>query len=377
MNFYCSCGGYITTNAAPGTVSADQPIPPGPWTMTATGSSAKGSLPVTLTAATVHTELVLDTAEGGIQVVNLTETAGPGNAKLIATLPDPGTKGVNSVAFSPDGKSWPPVTPTAGPMSGMSPPQSRSQPSPTPAARPWNSVAFFSSSDGKTLATGDVNGSTYLWNVAAAASASSSAAGTGWIRLGNLTTSPVDAYVYSSGNSSPQIVLPDLTYGTVSSYQVAKAGGYTVKMRSAGSSASSKPAFTASVTVQAGRAYTVAALAVATGGGQARVLDDSLTTPAGKSLVRVIQASRTQKKVNFYCSCGGYITTNAAPGTVSADQPIPPGPWTMTATGSSAKGSLPVTLTAATVHTELVLDTAGGGIQVVNLTIPPDPATQS
>ena len=78
------------------------------------------------------------------------------------------------------------------------------------------------SSDGKTLATGDVNGSTYLWNVAAAASASSSAAGTGWIRLGNLTTSPVDAYVYSSGNSSPQIVLPDLTYGTVSSYQVAK-----------------------------------------------------------------------------------------------------------------------------------------------------------
>ena len=366
VNFYCSCGGYITTNAAPGTVSADQPIPPGPWTMTATGSSAKGSLPVTLTAATVHTELVLDTAGGGIQVVNLTDTAGPGNAKLIATLPDPGTKGVNSVAFSPDGKTL-----AAGDANGNTYVWDVATTKPIttltdPGGKAVNSVAF--SSDGKTLATGDVNGSTYLWNVAAAASASSSAAGTGWIRLGNLTTSPVDAYVYSSGNSSPQIVLPDLTYGTVSSYQVAKAGGYTVKMRSAGSSASSKPTFTASVTVQAGRAYTVAALAVAAGGGQARVLDDSLTTPAGKSLVRVIQASLTQKKVNFYCSCGGYITTNAAPGTVSADQPIPPGPWTMTATGSSAKGSLPVTLTAATVHTELVLDTAGGGIQVVNLT---------
>jgi dipeptidyl aminopeptidase/acylaminoacyl peptidase len=176
----------------------------------------------------------------------------------------------------------------------------------------------------------------------------------------------VDAYVYSPGNSSPQIV-PDLTYGTISSYQVAKAGDYTVKMRSAGSSASSKPVFTASVTVQAGRSYTVAALTVATGGGQARVLDDSLTTPAGKSLVRVIQASLTQKNVKFYCSCGGYITTNAAPGSVT-DAPIPPGDWTMTATGSSAKGSLPVTLTAATVHTELVLDTTGGGIQIVNLT---------
>jgi hypothetical protein len=208
--------------------------------------------------------------------------------------------------------------------------------------------------------------SALLLNIPAAASASSSAAGTGWIRLGNLTTSPVDAYVYSPGNSSP-VVLPDLTYGTISSYRVAKAGAYTVKMRSAGSSASSKPVFTASVTVQAGRAYTVAALTVATGGGQARVLDDSLDTPAGKSLVRVIQASLTQKKVKFYCSCGGYITTNAAPGSVSADAPIPPGSWTMTATGSSAKASRPVALTAATVHTELVLDTTGGGIQIVDL----------
>jgi Domain of unknown function (DUF4397) len=209
--------------------------------------------------------------------------------------------------------------------------------------------------------------SALLLGIPAAASASSSAAGTGWIRLGNLTTSPVDAYVYSSGNSSPLIVLPGLTYGDVSSYHVVNTGDYTVKMRSAGSSASSTPAFTASVTVQAGKAYTVAALTVATGGGQVMVLNDSLTTPAGKSLVRVIQASLTQKKVKFYCSCGGYITTNAAPGSVSADAPIPPGTWTMTATGSSAKASRPVALTAATVHTELVLDTAGGGIQIIDL----------
>ena len=209
--------------------------------------------------------------------------------------------------------------------------------------------------------------SALLLGIPAAASASSSAVSTGWIRLGNLTTSPVDAYVYSSGNSSPQIVLSDLTYGTVSSYQVVNAGDYTVDMRTAGSSSSSKPVFTASATVQAGRAYTVAALTVANVGGQAMVFNDSLTTPAGKSLVRVIQASLNQKTVKFYCSCGGYITTNAARGSVSAYAPIPPGTWTMTATGSSAKGSLPVTLTAATVHTELVLDTTGGGIEVVNL----------
>jgi WD40 repeat protein len=119
--------------------------------------------------------------------------------------------------------------------------------------------------------------------------------------------------------------------------------------------------------LQPGRAYTATVLTGKTGGGQLMVLNDSLTTPAAKSLVRVIQASLRQKSVKFYCSCGGYITTNAAPGSVSTDAAIPPGGWTMTATGSSAKASLPVRLTADTVHTELVLDTAGGGIQVVNL----------
>ena len=74
-----------------------------------------------------------------------------------------------------------------------------------------------------------------------------------------------------------------------------------------------------------------------------------------------------QKVVKFYCSCGGYITTNAKSGSVSSYAPIPPGNWTMTATGTTAKASLPVPLTADTVHTEIVLETSGGGIQVVNL----------
>jgi hypothetical protein len=48
--------------------------------MTATGSSAKSSLPVTLTAGTVHTEIVIDAPGGGIQIVNLTDAAGAGQA---------------------------------------------------------------------------------------------------------------------------------------------------------------------------------------------------------------------------------------------------------------------------------------------------------
>ena len=211
----------------------------------------------------------------------------------------------------------------------------------------------------------------FLFGIPAAASASA-ATGTGWLRVGNLspTTSPVDVYVYPSGSSVATFTLPDVAYGEVSGYQVVNAGGYTVKMLSAGSPASSTPVLSASVTVQAAHSYTVAALSVSSSGGQAMVLDDSLTTPAGKSLVRVIQASLSQKVVKFYCSCGGYIAPDATPGSVSKYMAIPPGPssgWTMTATGSTAKASLFVPLTADTVHTEIVLETSGGGIQIVNL----------
>jgi Domain of unknown function (DUF4397) len=207
----------------------------------------------------------------------------------------------------------------------------------------------------------------FLFGIPAASA--SAATNTGWVRLGNLspTTSAVDVYVYPSGSSVATFVLRDVGYGTVSGYQVINAGSYSVKMLAAGSPASSNPVLSTSLTVQAGKSYTVAALSVSNSGGQAMVLDDSLTTPAGKSLVRVIQASLNQKVVKFFCSCGGFITTDAKPGSVSSYEPIPPGNWTMTATGTTAKASLPVPLTADTVHTEIVLETSGGGIEVVNL----------
>jgi hypothetical protein len=205
-----------------------------------------------------------------------------------------------------------------------------------------------------------------------AASVSSAATSNGWIRLGNLspTTSPVDVYLYSASDSSPQLVLRDIAYGTVSAYDPVGAGDYTVKMLPAGAAASAQPVVSASVTVQAGHSYTVVTLTVANQGRQAQVLDDSLTTPTGKSLVRVIQASINQKGVTFHCSCAsgaaGDITSNAPSGSVSSYAPIPAGTWTMAATGPTAKSSLPVTLVAGTVHTEVVIDTPGG-ISIENL----------
>ena len=209
--------------------------------------------------------------------------------------------------------------------------------------------------------------------VAIPASASA-AAGTGFISLGNLseTPSPVDVYLYSSGDSSPQVVDRGVAYGTILPYQQVNAGDYNVKMRTAGSSASSNPVWSVSLTVKAGGTYTVVPLRTSAQQGQLKVIDNNLATPKGKSFVRVIQADINQQQVTFHCSCAagapGNITTDAAPGSVSPQVPIPAGTWTMSATGSSAKASVPVTLTAGTVHTEIVIAAPSGGVEILNLT---------
>ena len=206
-----------------------------------------------------------------------------------------------------------------------------------------------------------------------ASSGPPASASTGFVSLGNLSESPspVDVYVYSSGDSSPRFVQRDVAYGTILPYRSVSAGGYSVKMRAAGSSASSNPVWSVSLTVKAGGAYTVVPLRASAQQGQLKVIDNNLATPKGKSFVRVIQADLNQGQVTFHCSCAagapGNITTDAAPGTVSPQAPIPTGTWTMTATGPSAKASLPVTLTAGTVHTEIVIAAPGGGIQIINL----------
>jgi hypothetical protein len=207
-----------------------------------------------------------------------------------------------------------------------------------------------------------------------AASKSFAATSTGYVRLGNLSSipSPVDEYVYPSGKSTAQLVYHYVAYGTVLSYEPLSAGSYVVEVRDAGASVSSKPVLTVRLTVKAGAMYTVVPLRTATEGGQLRVLDDNLPTPAGNSLVRVIIAA-FGKNYTVHCSCGpgaaGNVVVNAAPGDVSIYMPIPAGTWAMTAaTGGSVKASLPVTLTANTYHTVVVLDGPNNTVSILPLT---------
>jgi Domain of unknown function (DUF4397) len=206
-----------------------------------------------------------------------------------------------------------------------------------------------------------------LFAIPATAWASTSAAGsTGWIRLAHLSpnTPAVDVYLYSFGDSSAQIVLHHVAYGTVSPYEQVPTGDYTVAMRAAGAAASSAPVLSASVDVAAGRAYTVAGLGPESG-LRLQVLDDQLTTPSGKAMVRIIQASLKQSSVSV--SWGGDMLNSSLKfGSVSSYQTVSPGTATLTVSGGGDKATASVPLAAGTVHTLVVLDGAKG-LQIDNL----------
>ena len=201
---------------------------------------------------------------------------------------------------------------------------------------------------------------------AATASAASATTGTGWIRLAHLSpnTPAVDVYLYSFGNSSAQIVLHHVAYGTVSPYEAVTAGDYSVAMRASGASPSSQPVLSTSVTVKADHAYTVAGMGPESG-LRLQVLDDQLTTPSGKSSVRVIQASLKQQTVKFTCG-GQTIVPKATFASVSSYTDIPANTWTMQAIGSSATATGRFDMAPGTVHTMVVLD-GTNGLEIVNL----------
>nr|MDQ2815952.1 DUF4397 domain-containing protein [Actinomycetota bacterium] len=202
--------------------------------------------------------------------------------------------------------------------------------------------------------------------LAAAASASSATTGTGWIRLAHLSpaTAPVDVYLYSFGNSSAHIVLHHIAYGTVSPYEAVTAGDYSVAMRPAGAPSASQPVLSTSVTIVAGHAYTVAGVGPRSG-LRLQVMNDDLTTPSGKALVRVIQASLKQQTVKV--SWDGMVVTSRLPfDSVTSYQAVSPGTETVSVTASGQDANSRITLTAGTVHTLVVLDGASG-LEIANL----------
>jgi hypothetical protein len=195
--------------------------------------------------------------------------------------------------------------------------------------------------------------------VAVAAPAASAHAGAGWLRLAHLSpnTPAVDVYLYSFNNPNARIVLKHVAYGTVSGYEKVPAGVYTVAMRGAGAPAKSKPVLSTTITVAAGSAYTVAGMGPAKG-LRLQVLNDKLRTPAGRSLVRVIQASLKEQRVTV-SAAGKTIARKLAFAKITSYKVVRPGDWTVRAVGENESTDASIKLAAGTIYTLVVLDDPG------------------
>ena len=159
--------------------------------------------------------------------------------------------------------------------------------------------------------------------------------------------------------------LHQVTYGNVSAYQSVPAGDYSAAMRPAGKTATSPPVLSASTWVKAGDAYTAAALGPAAG-LRLQVLNDDLTAPGGKALVRVVQASLERKQVTV--SWNGKVIASALDfPSVTAYQAVPPGTQHVTVAAGGQDASSAVTLADGSIDTLVVLDGAKG-LEIGDLT---------
>ena len=199
-----------------------------------------------------------------------------------------------------------------------------------------------------------------LAGTAVTASASSMPSGMGWVRCAHLSpnTAPVDIYMYSFGDPMAMDVLRHVPYGEVGMYMKMPAGEYSAAIRPAGAPASTTPVISASFMVRAGRAYTVAAIGPARG-LRLQALNDQLTTPHGKSMVRVIQASLKEHQVTVRTG-SETLASNLHFASVTPYGADKPGRWMVHAAGDSETWSGNVKLTAGSIHTLVVLDSASG-----------------
>ena len=195
--------------------------------------------------------------------------------------------------------------------------------------------------------------------VASAAPAAPAKAKVGWIRLAHFSpdTPAVDVYLYSFGNPNAKIVLQHVTYGTVSPYEAVPSGEYTVAMRGAGAKPSSKPVLSTTVNIATGQAYTVAGMGPFSG-IRLQILPDSLVTPKGKAMIRVIQASLHEHTVKFTAD-GKTVAEHLKFGDYTSYMVVKPGAGQVKAVGSSLTALDNVDVKAETIHTFVVLDNPG------------------
>jgi hypothetical protein len=196
------------------------------------------------------------------------------------------------------------------------------------------------------------------------AAAPAAAAGpVGYVRLAHLSpdTPDVDVYLSAVTGGTPKR-FPGVGYGTVSTYLTVPTGTYAVSMRAAGAPATDPPVLTTNVTVDAGKAYTVAGVGRHADLGLKVIEDDLSAPPAGRAKVRIVQASVRAPVMTVSIAGGATIADNIAFATTTDYLEVAPGHWTLRAQGAggSPSSTLTATLAAGNVYSLIVLDAATG-----------------
>jgi hypothetical protein len=130
-----------------------------------------------------------------------------------------------------------------------------------------------------------------------------------------------DVYVvYVDG----RLQLKGVPFKTVSDYLKVKPGKFKVEVREAGEPADSPPVIAATVSLEAGRAYTVAVFGQLTSVEAALLTDDMSRPGNGKSKVRLIQAIPGEQAVDLVTG-GDVVISNARFPSASDYQEVPAG----------------------------------------------------
>jgi hypothetical protein len=196
------------------------------------------------------------------------------------------------------------------------------------------------------------------------------AAGGGYVRLAHLVPDKIACDMYIQLHSVTGDVvkyLPSVKYGTMSEYVMVPAGTYAVAMRLPGAAASTAPALSTSLTVVDGRAYTVARMGPPEH-ADARVIEDDRTLPADdKAKLRVVQAA--QRTLDVSVVDGPVIAKDIAFTTATGYQGIDPGSRTLRVQPAGGQPiTVQATVTAGSVYSLLVLQTADGSVTAAVLT---------
>ena len=203
-----------------------------------------------------------------------------------------------------------------------------------------------------------------------ASSGTASAATPGYVRLAHLSpdTPEVDVYLTSFRGGSYSTVLPGVGYGALSDYERLTPGVYSVAMRPPGASSSSAPLIRTTVTVEEGKAYTVAGVG-RNSDLALKVLTDDLSRPAsGSARVRVVQASSAVPVVDVATTTGMSIAQAAKFPSTTAYAEVPAQQWTIKVTprdSQAAAAEQTIDVKAGAIYTALILDKGADGLQLL------------